>query len=345
MKLADLRVEDLAVIDESTAVVVGTKDGPEDADPDKLGPNGAIIDLTRGTSRPFTNGHTARICSVSAARGRVATASNNRDPVLRVWDLGANRTVAAVEIEKPGDRVTHYGAAWFHESDRVAVAADTRVVVFDPARPGDRAEFACPPGSARWVEKPAVGPGDAWLACPADRATVVFWEVATRKATAVSLLPKGADPDGSGWSVDAVRFGPKGELFACRSSGSEDEVPENTAEKDVPADRRGVVRIDLPAGRVVPLGMGQTVYTLSCAADPTGTWLVTGGTSRLDRPGPDAKTGGELRVYRMPYGELVHREQPKDSLPLKWVSFTPGGKRVVAATHDGVVRWWDAQAP
>ncbi len=26
-----------------------------------------------------------------------------------------------------------------------------------------------------------------------------------------------------------------------------------------------------------------------------------------------------------------------------WVAFTPSGKRIVASTADGVVRWWDVE--
>jgi WD40 repeat protein len=340
MKLAELRVEDAAVIDDNTVVLVGTKNGPEDADPDKLDPNGAIVDLIRKKARPFTNGHKARIGSVSVARGRVATASNSRDPVLRIWDLKANKSVAAIEIDKPGEEVIHYGVAWFHKSDRIAIAAGKRVIVVNPVKPDDRTEFACPPEGGRWLEEhPVVSPDDAWLACAADLHQVVYWKMATRKATALSLVPKKAKPEDS-WHSGGVAFGPAGTLIAWRSESGAGEVPEKEAEKDVPADRRGVVQIDLSKGRLVPLGMGQSIYTLSCAIDPTGTWLATGGTGWLDRPQPDAKTGSELRVYHLSSGKLAFRAQ-KDSLPLKWVSFTPSGKRVVCATYDGVVRWWD----
>lgn len=87
MKLDDLRVEDAAVIDENRIVLVGSKSGPEDADPDKLAVNGAIIDLGMKSTRTFTNGHKARIKSVSVGRGRIATVSTENDPALRIWDL------------------------------------------------------------------------------------------------------------------------------------------------------------------------------------------------------------------------------------------------------------------
>ena len=104
-----------------------------------------------------------------------------------------------------------------------------------------------------------------------------------------------------------------------------------------------MVGVDIAKGKVIPLGIGQTIYTLHCAIDPSGTWLATVGNSRPEKPRPDGKTGvGELRVYRLATKELVSREQV-EGLPLKWVAFTPSGKRIVTATYDGVVRWWDVK--
>jgi WD40 repeat protein len=343
LKVRDLSVEAAAVIDESTVVLVGTKANPDGDEPDTLDPNGAIVDLSARKSRPFTNGHTARICDVAVNRGRVATVSTNRDPVLRIWDRKADKSVAAVEIEKPGDTAAHYAVSWFHKGERVAVVADPRVWVFDPGKSDDRTELACPPAARRWLSGPvAISPDDKRVYCTTVRGgELLGWELATKKATVSSILPTGYDGDGSGWTIGAVQFGPKGELFACRSFAPEDEVREKIAEKDVPADRRGTVRVDTASGKVTPLGMGLTIYTMTCAVDPTGTWLVTGGTGRLDPPIHDTKTGGEFRVYHLPTGELAYREQPKGSLPLKWVSFTPSGKRIVSATYDGVIQWWD----
>jgi WD40 repeat protein len=342
MKLDDVSVEDGAVIDESTVVVVGTtlnKDAEED--PDKLGSNGAIVNLARRSAEKFTNGHTARICSVSAGRGRVATISNHHDPVLRVWDLKAGKSVAEIKIEEP-DPPTHYAAACFHKSDRVAVAADKRLIVLDPARPDERLVLALPP-EVRWLDKPVVSPDDTRVASTGDRAGVVVWEVATRKATTHSLIPKGLGVDElEKWYAHGAAFGPKGILIAWRG-GNDGEVPEGKTEKDVPAERRGVVQIDLPDGKVVPLGMGHTGRTLFCAIDPTGTWLATAGSSWRDKPRADgANSVAELRVYHLPTKELAFREQV-EGLPLTWVAFTPSGKRVVTADYYGVVRWWDVQ--
>jgi len=342
VKLNDLSVEDAAVIDEATVVVVGTKSNKDgDEDPDRLDPNGAIVGFAEKVVRPFTNGHTARICRVSVSRGRIATTSTGRDPVLRVWDLKAGKTVATVEIDRPGGVSTHYGVAWFHKSDRVAVAAGKRVIVLDPGKPGEREELAIPAGSSRWVEKPTVSPDDSLLACTADRADVVVWEMATRKGIVFSLVPDKVD-DPKQWLSGGVEFGPKGMLIAWRH-GSDSEVPERQTEAETPAERRGVVSIDRHSGRVTPLGLGTSVYTLSCATDPTAKWLATAGSARPDEPRSAGNTTlGELRVYNLVTKELAFREQVAGH-PLCWVAFTPSGKRIVSASYDGVVRWWDVR--
>src|SRR4051794_24277605 len=79
VQVPDLFVHAATVIDGATVALVGMKAGPEEADPDTLAPNGAIIDLATKAIQPFSNGHTARICGVAAGRGRIVTVSTNKD--------------------------------------------------------------------------------------------------------------------------------------------------------------------------------------------------------------------------------------------------------------------------
>jgi WD40 repeat protein len=343
LKIPDLNVRSGAVIAEDSVVLVGTKESPADPgfDPRTLDPNGAIVDLTKKTARPFTNGHKRPIESVSYARGRIATC-DIRDPVLRVWDLKAGKTVAEVEIEKPdpNEGFHHYGVACFHKSDRVAVAADERLVILDPARPDERTILALPPEVRWWLKKPVVSPDDTHIACTAGRCGLVIWEMVTQKATTVSLIPENVD-EPEQWFSHGCTFGPMGALYAWRSGPT--EVPEKAAEAEVPAERRSVVGIPLPEGKVIPLGLGTSVYTLHCAIDPTGTWMAVVGTAHADRRRPDGTmTVPELRVYRLKTRELVFRGQ-MDGLGEVWVAFTPSGKRLVTANHDGRLKWWDVQ--
>lgn len=270
--IPDLAIGDAAIIDESKVVVVGTvgeKDGVEN--PDERDPNGAIIDLGKKAHRPFTNGHTARIGSVSAVGNRIATTSNNRDPNLRVWDLKAGKSVAEIKIGQPGASIsTRFGAACFHKDDRIAIAADGKVIVLDPAKPDDRTEYDYPDGEECWSnEKPVVSHDDEMIANSMGLGQIAYWNVATKKPKALNLLTE-RDAKEEDWLSGEVLFGRKGTVLAWRCA-SRSEVPENTPEADVPAERRGVMRIDLAKGKMIPLKMGQTIHTFTCAIDPTET--------------------------------------------------------------------------
>lgn len=336
VRVGNLGVSDAALIDENRLVIVGRTgdtDLSKDAPNEGL-PNGAIIDLTKKLVQPFTNQHTTQIWCVSSYDGRVVSGSlESEAAILRSWDLKTQES-------KPVVRLDHapmsYQLQCFHKSDRVVVDATEQLVVLNATKPKERTELACPVG-VQWLSYPlAVSLGDAWIACAADRDQVVCFEVATKKATVVSIAPK--DANGEKWHVFGFTFSPSGKLFVCRQ-GNGEEVPKGKDEKDVPAERRGIVRIDLPHGRVAPLNMGHTFGTCGCAVDSKETWLATVGKSRPDKQA-DGEGVGELRVYNLSSGKLAYREQLKEGVP-GWVWFTPSGKRIVCVTSDGVVRWWD----
>ncbi|MDY3557742.1 hypothetical protein R5W23_003007 [Gemmata sp. JC673] len=336
----DLSVRDLAIVDENTVVVVGTTfDKDDDTNPINLGPNGAIVDLAKKTSRPFTNGHKGCICTAAVGRGRVATISTTRDPFLRLWDLKSSKSAGAVQIDEPdgGGSASGHEVGWFHKSDRVAVSVKDTLLLFDPAKPDTRTELAVP-DKRHWPHRPIVSPDDARIAATAS-SDLVVWDVATGKAEAISVRPEKADPEDD-WSAGRCAFGPNGLLIACRSDGK-DVVPQGKDEADVPADLWGVVKIE--RGKVVPLVLGCTGTTFDCALDPSGMWLAVCGSAHPDKPLKDGSTSvGELRVYHLGTKELAFRDQV-EGLPLTHVAFAPSGKRVVCATYDGHVRWWDVK--
>ena len=339
--LEDMSIEAGALVDENAAVVVGTKTCAIEDNPDKTDPNGAILDFVKKTHKLFTNGHTARIGSVSVKGTRIATTSNSLDPTLRIWDLKTDKTVTEFKIEEPGKEMVRYGVSHFHKGNRIAIAADDKVIVLDPAKPEERIKYECPTDTVRWVrEDLIVSADDSWISGPAEGDQVVIWDVTTKKSAAYSLIPE-RPKDEDNWSSKGALFGSKGTLYAWRSE-SRGEVSEKELEANLPAERRGVVQIDLLKKKLIPLKMGQSIYTLACAIDPTETWLATGGNSHKDKPTKDEKTSSELRIYHLPTGTLFHREQ-LEGLPLNWLAFTPSGKRIVAATHDGGVRWWDIE--
>jgi WD40 repeat protein len=340
VKVDNLVVNDAALIDENRVVMVGRTGDAEDLSNvpalTEGVANGAIIDLAKKSSQHFANQHPAQIWGVSSHGGRVVTVSTGLDgflrTLLRSWDL---KRQESKEVANLGETAASCRVRCFHKSDRVVLDAVERLFVFDPAKPKERMELACPAGVEHVSYPLAVSPNDAWIACSgSERDQVVCFEVATKKATVVAVTPKDAEEK---WFVGGFAFSPSGKLFVRRYSNS-DEVPEGKAEKDVPAERRGVVRIDLPDGKVVPLGMGHTCGTSGCAVDGTETWLATVGRSRPDQP--KGNSVGELRVYNLVSGKLAYREQLKDGVP-GWVWFSPSGKRLVCVTDGGIVRWWD----
>ncbi|MDY3557743.1 hypothetical protein R5W23_003008 [Gemmata sp. JC673] len=350
MKVPDLGSHAVALVDEATVVVVGTKGVAPLGDPNELPPNAAFVDLATKAVRPFPTGHTARVNSVSVAHGRVATTSistdtsPNRDRTVRIWDLKAKKTTASITIEKPADNTTSfYEATWFRKSERIAVLAGERVLVFDPAKPDDRIELACPPAPKRWLSGPvAVSPDDGRVVGSTGGGELIVWDMATRKATVIrDVTPPEERP--FEWNFGPLAFGRNGHVFVCRTR-SDDEVPEKTAEKDVPADRRGLVQVDVESGRLTALGFGHTIRTHASATDPTGVWVATVGFARPDQPNSGkSTTAGEVRVYHLATKELACQKQVGTN-PLIWVSFTPSGKRLVAATAYGEVMWWDVRA-
>ncbi len=333
IKVDNLGVNDACLIDDNLLVLVGRTgdfDPSKDA-PKKAKPNGAIIDLTKKSVQSFTNGHKTQIWGVSSYGGRVVSGGTELDPFVRIWDLEAHRTSGVIKVG-----TTYCRVRCFHNSYRVVSDGLLHLVVLDPAKPGERTKLR-PPHAGGWTSSAttlAVSPDDASVVCTAEQDQVVCFDVATGKATAVRITPKDA---GEKWFMHGFAFSPSGKLFVCRGFG--DEVPEGKTEKDVPADRRGIVRIDLPEGKVVPLRMGHTCGTLACAVDGKETWLATVGHSWPDKPA-NGKSAGELRVYHLSSGKLVYREQWKGMPPL-WVWFTPSGKRLVCVATDGTVRWWD----
>jgi len=350
----DFRVADGAVVDDATVILVGSTDGPEDAHERDLNANGWIVDLTKKSPRRrFTNGQTAPLVSVAVGHGMVATTSTTLDPVLRVSDLKSGKAVAEVSLAEPdrfGNATRSFHARWLHRSARLAVLVDKHIQLLDPKAPTDRTHYRL--GNVvdgLLFADLAVAPDDARIACAArfqppgseERLDgVLVWTVGRENPVAVSTVPTKAERPAD-WRTGGITIGARGDIVAKRGD-SQIEVPKGTAEKDVPAGRRGVVRIDPVGKSCVPTGMGTTYHTIRCAFDPTGRWLAVVGSAHADGPAPKDDTfASELRVYEFATARLVHREQVFARMALSWVAFSPSGKRLCAATGNGTLHWWD----
>lgn len=350
MTIANVEIQATAFVGETKLVFVGEKyDEKAESIPSNPGANGLLLDLTKKAQTPFTNSHTAPIMGLSVSGQKIFTVSNSNDATLRAWDCKANKALPVVEIDESKEvTMPYYGVAHFHKTTCVAVGAGNRVLVFNPEKPDERTQYELPEGSVGVVgTRLQVSPDDSWIASAGlDR--VVLWNLKTKEVTELSIVPEKSAPEEE-WFAFGVVFDPNGTLYAWRGEAKKDrkdEVPLGKAEADTPVNRRGVVRIDLDKKKVIPLPIGHTICTHTVAIDPTGKWLVTGGSSHPDKPKPKKDKGmkeesSELRIYHLPTQTLVHREQ-FDEWMMGWVGFSPSGKRL--ATYDGVVRWWDVTA-
>ncbi len=355
VQLSDLIARDGAVVDDDTVVLVGSTMGADlfVRDTDLL-PNGYVLDLGRKAApKRFTNGHAAPLCSVAAGHGMIATVSSTLDPTVRVAEVKTRKAVAEIPFGEPDQNAARsFAVRWLHKSARLAVFADKHIQVLDPKAPRERVTYPPPPEAlGHSFVNFAVAPDDTRIACTANlgqiddhNAGVFLWQSAQTEPSAISIAPPKA-ADRRDWRAGGIAFGRGGVLVAWRH-GAGAEVPPKTAEKDVPADRRSVVRID-PDRKVIPTGMGMSAAPWACAFDPSGEWLVVVGEGWLDPgredPKDDITRWGELRVYHAATARLVHREQVLGQYTLTWAAFTPNGRRLVAATHGGTVHWWDVE--
>lgn len=350
-------VREGTVVDDDRVVLVGATDGPPGADDSELKPNGWLIDLTKRTApKRFTNGHSAPLWSVSAGHGMVATTSTSLDPVLRVSDLSTGGRVAEVKLGEPdleNSASFRYSVRWLSKTPRLAVQIDREIHLLDPKTPSERVRHrvGTQPGRAPF-SKIAVSPNDTrigqgWTVAVAGvqnwESGVNVWSIGTTEPAGVIVnTPKEHE---KGRLVHGVVFTRTDDVLAWRI-GPEAEVTKGMAEKDAPADRRGIVRIDLAGKRVVPTGMGLSRGVSYAAIDPSGEWLALVGHAHPDGPNPENKRViSELRVYHVPNARLVYREQIATRDGFYWVGYSPSGRRLCAATVDGVLFWWDVTRP
>jgi WD40 repeat protein len=306
-----------------------------------------IVDLKEKKSRPFVNDHVAGIASVSVSKNRLITASSSKDPFLRCWDRKANKALDAIRIPaepREDDTVriiSHFAAAAFPEDDRVAIEVGDRIKVLNLSDPTKPVTLEIPDLEGLLTEPLVVSPDGSKVACAAVSGEVVVWDVKSKKIIFQESIVRESEDRDQHDQISGICFGKDDTIYACRSGLNTEEVSEGKKENEVQASRRGIVRIDLNRRKVTPLPFGHNEGTFCCAVDPTGTWLATGGLSRVDKPDPNGiQRYGEIRVYHLSSGELAYREQIKDD-PQCWIAFTPNGKRLISAQSTGKLTWWD----
>lgn len=349
--LPEVVINDLALLSDNESLVVvggkprGTKE--EEMDFDNYPAAGGIVNLRTKSVVPFTNGHSTRILSVarSADGLRVYTTNTKDDPVVRIWDVKAAKSITPVPVPKDDDDpVRTFDIAAFHRDQRLAITLNWWVTLVDPIGGVDKEDLKA--GNALFDGSPrklAISADDKYLACSTYRSEVVVWDVKTRKVLYnPNLVPLGAK--GRESSIHTLGFTRDGKRLLVARSVRTDEVPKGTPEEMVQADKRGMYMVDFENKEVIPLGMGHQCRTLSFALHPTQDWIVTVGGSRPDK-GKLLMTG-ELRVYQLSTRTLALRLQFADDFSPFKVKFTSDGKRLIAVQSGadgpgGKVRVWD----
>jgi WD40 repeat protein len=353
--IRDIAVNDAALMaDNESIVLVGSRGFGEDGLPqDDSPPAGAIVNLRTRAVREFTNGHKARIQSVAASSDgtRIVTGSTAADGRIRIWDVKAGKSLDPINASPLADEKVHYfHVAPFHHRPVVAVTLKDRIGLFDLTGREERVDLTADYLGRGSPDDPAVSSDDMYLACSTfPNLQIVIWDVGAKKVLfAAALLPVGLAAQDYSKAIFTVRglcFVKSGEQLIALRSGGGPEVPKDTPEEKIPAEKRALFLIDVPKQKTTPLGIGHQIGTLHFALHPTDEWIATVGASRPDKPVPGNLPDpavGELRVWHYPTRKLVHKIQfDFEGFRPTWVGFTPDGKKLVAADAKGKVMAWD----
>ena len=355
----NVSVQNAAVIDESRLAIVGTVSNPNADAPHNFAPNGAIVDMTLASSKAFTNGHDTQIRHIAVGRGRIVTTADGRDEFLRIWNLNREVQDEPIRIEPqnndPNATANDYGIALFPNSDRVAVRVDEQIHVIDFAAPNKRRTYDYPEKLLQYLGGPVVVSHDerTITCCTFPIHELVCWEVKSRKRVQFPIPLQGeksaewqrANPHGRQTEsfLKPLQFLSNSSVFLLRSHMQliDQKFPDTLDESKIDPAQRSTLTVGLPKGQIDHLGMGRSDLTFYAALDPTQTWLALVGSAPAENAKADQPRRGELRVYDFKARKLVHRELTAEADPLTWVGFTPSGKRLVAASAVGLVRWWD----
>ena len=287
--------------DSESIAIVGTTNLRDDAYPEKSPPSGAIVNLRTKKVQRFTNGHTTGIYNVvgTADGSRIVTAGAFHEGLIRVWDFKAGKQADPIRIPPVDDTSNMLDIGRFHRSNRIAAALPDRVSIFDLAGREERLDLTADYLSNSYPNMPTVSPDDKSLACHTHYSQVLVWDIGTKKVLfAASLLPVGAER--YDWSISDTAFLKSGtQLIVARGSAApgNEEVPKDTAETKVPAEKRGLWLIDVAKQKTIPLGMGHTRRIQSMALHPSDEWIATIGDSWADKPKIAGESHGELRIW------------------------------------------------
>jgi WD40 repeat protein len=304
-----------------------------------------IWDVASGILVQRLVGHTDMVNCVAFSPDERRIASGSADGSVVLWDLAPENPAQLEDMPSLIYQIA------FHPRGTLLAAAsfDQKVRLIDATSGRIRHELG---GHTLPIDGLAFSPDGRSLAS-AGRDRLILWDVSNAEQPPKKLWE--APGEGRG-----VAFHPDGRrLVALLSVGDGAvirDVTRGEVVRRVPGagvlafhpDGQRLVTVsngrlilwDLGADKQVRTfeGLEQDLYGV--AFSPDGTLLATGGGTFVRERFSGTLKPGELKVWETGTGRLVHDLRGHSGI-VRDVAFSPDGKRLVSAGHEGIVKIWE----
>lgn len=336
-----------------------------------------VWDANAGTEITSLSGHSQRINGMGLAHDGRTVASVSDDGTLRVWDYMSGMELATLV----GHANTVRGCAFSPTSPNALVSVSED----NTAKFWDVAATSLDTSHSAWVNACAFSHDGKHLASASDDSTVKIWNTQTARCERTLR-------DAHSGSITSVAFLPDGRLVSASNDGSMivwnaqlreysnfSESHDNAVRAVATSDKLiasaswdcTVKLWNSSSMHLANTLYGHTDWVDTCAFDPKGQWLASGGRDNnvilwdLKTRSPTILTGHTNWVSIVAFSDdgkyLVSGSYDKTVRvwdvakktcvqvlsghkgPVTGAAFTPNGGRVLSTALDGVLHLWDAK--